>query len=73
LCGVFGAVVEDVESACGQAGFGENAADGPEAARGEFGALEDGGVAGGEGVEDGADAEDVGGVPGFVSIAEDIE
>lgn len=63
--GVLGAVGEDVQAAWGKAGLCEDGADGPEAAWGELRAFEDGGVAAGEGVGDGADAEDVGGVPGF--------
>lgn len=63
-CGVLGAVGEDVEAAGGEAGLGEDGADGPEAAGGELGPFEHGGVAAGEGVGHGPDAEDVGSVPG---------
>ena len=61
--GVLGAVREHVEAAGGQAGFLEDGADGPVAARGELGRFEDGGVARCEGVGDGAEAEDVRRVP----------
>ena len=61
--GVGGAVEDYVEAAGGEAGFMEDLPDDPEAARGELGAFEDTGVAGCEGVGDGADAEDEGGVP----------
>ena len=62
--GVFGAVGEDVEAARGEAGLLEDGADGPEAAGGELGTFEDGGVAGCQGVGDGAETEDVGCIPG---------
>lgn len=41
----------------------EDGAETPHGAWAQLGGLEDGGVAGGDGVEDGTDAEDVGGVP----------
>ena len=61
--GVGAAGVDDVDDAGGQAGGLEDGADGPEGAGGELGAFEDAGVAGGDGVGYGAEAEDVGGVP----------
>ena len=62
--GVLGSVGEDVETAGWEAGLGEDGSDGPEAFRRELGGFEDGRVAGGKGVGDGAEAEDVGRVPG---------
>ena len=54
---------QDIETAVREPGFAEDVADGPKAAGGELGTFEDGGVAACEGVCDGAEAEDVWGVP----------
>lgn len=61
--GVLGGVDEHVEDAGGEAGLVKDGAEAPHGAGAGFAALEDGRVAGGDGEEDGADAEDVGGVP----------
>lgn len=53
-----------VEDAGGEAARAEAVGDGPGAAGGEFGGFEDRGVARGKGKGDGANAEDVGCVPG---------
>lgn len=60
---------DGVEDACWEAGIVEARDDGPGAARGNLGGFDDGGVAGGKGISDGADAEDVGGVPGAGLVA----
>lgn len=61
--------VQDVHDAGGQAGVGENAGDIVVAARAEFGALEDGRVAGGNGVQDGPNAQDVRSIPAAQQLA----
>lgn len=50
----------------------EDGAEAPHGAWAELGGLEDGGVAGGDGVEDGADTKNVGGVPCKVVLVEYI-
>ena len=61
-------MVQDVEHASGKPSFGKDTADGPEAARRELGALQDCGVASGESVKEGTDAENIGCVPVIVSV-----
>lgn len=69
--GVGGAARDNIQAAGGEARVGECASNGPVAARGEVGGFQDCGVASGEGCGGGADAKDVGRIPGdrVVSIA----
>ena len=59
---------KDVETAGWETGLSEDGSDGPEAFRRKLGSFEDGRVAGREGIGDGAEAEDVGRVPGGRSL-----
>lgn len=61
---------ERIKDASGEAGSVEGRDDGPRAAGRDLGGFEDSGVAGGESVGDGADAEDVRGVPGAGLVVE---
>ena len=65
--GVGGAAVDDVDDAVGEARRLQDGADDPEGAGGQLGAFEDAGVAGGDGVGYGAEAEDERRVP-FVGL-----
>lgn len=60
---------ERIEDASREAGSVEGGDDGPRATGGDLGGFEDSGVAGGESVGDGADAEDVRGIPGTGLVA----
>lgn len=61
--GVVASGVQDIQDAIRQACLGEDAADVVVAARAELGALEDRGISGSNGVENGTDTENVWGVP----------
>ena len=64
LRGVGGVGGQEVDDTVGEAGLLEAAGDGPENDGGELRALEDGRVSSGDGLQDGTDAENVGGIPG---------
>ena len=66
--GVLGSMEDYVKDASRKTSFLHDGANGPEAARGQLGAFEDAGISGCQGVGYGAEAEDVGSVPGEVSI-----
>lgn len=68
---VGGAARDDIQAAGGEARVSECASNGPVAARGEVGGFKDCGVAAGEGGGGGADAKDVGRVPGDGGLAWD--
>ena len=65
---VLSAVENHVEDASRKTGFLHDGANGPEATGRELGAFEDAGIAGCESVGYGAEAEDVGSIPGEFSI-----
>ena len=68
FCGVLSAMEDYVEDASRKTGFLHDGANGPEATGGELRAFEYAGVATCESVGYGAEAEDVGSVPGDFSI-----
>ena len=70
FCGVLSAMEDYVEDASRKTGFLHDGANGPEATGRELGAFEDAGVAACESVGYGAEAEDVGSVPGDFSMVQ---
>ena len=67
--GVLSAMEDYVEDASRKTGFLHDGANGPEAARRELRTFENAGVSGCQGIGYGAEAEDVGSVPGDFSIS----
>lgn len=66
--GVLGAMEDYIEDASRKTGFLHDRANGPEAARRELGTFKNAGVSSCQGIGYGAEAEDVGSVPGEFSI-----
>ena len=66
--GVLSAMEDYIEDASRKTGFLHDGANGPEAARRELGTFEDAGVSGCQCIGYGAEAEDIGSVPGKFSI-----